>query len=162
MAPAIVAFDGPVGVGKSTLGRAVSQRLGIGFVDGDACSEPGPWIRSILRTNRRIVARCERHLHCHPAVIVAYPLRCKDWLFLRETFRRRGIGFFCIGLTADLAHIANRDRVLAPCEIARTAQMIEQGYGRRPFSDRIVRTDDRGFESTCDHLAGEVGMLLGR
>lgn len=45
----VIAFDGPVGVGKTPLDHAVAQLLGVGFVDGDDHSDPGPWLRSSLR-----------------------------------------------------------------------------------------------------------------
>jgi shikimate kinase len=35
MSTVVVSFEGPVGVGKTTLGMAVSERLNIGFIDGD-------------------------------------------------------------------------------------------------------------------------------
>lgn len=162
MSSTVVAFEGPVGVGKTTLGRVVSARLKTGFIDGDDYSVPGLWLRSILQTSRRIVTACEDQLDSFPAVIMAYPLRCTNWIFYRETFRRRGIVFYCISLTADLAHISNRERILASDEVARTSQMLAQGYGRRPFSDLVVRTDEVGFELTCDRLVKEVGNLISR
>ena len=160
MTLAVVAFEGPVGVGKTTLGTAVSARLKIGFVDGDEYSLPGPWLRSILKTSHRIAFACQTQLERYPAVIMAYPLRCTNWLFFRETFQRHGIAFHCIGLTADLSHISNRERVLTSDEVTRTSQMLAQGYGRRPFSDSVVRTDEVGFELTCDRLAEVVSNLI--
>ncbi len=160
MTAVVVAFEGPVGVGKTALGRAISKELGIGFVDGDDCSEPGPWLHSILRTSRRIAATCEEELIYHPAVIMAYPLRCTDWLFYRETFRRQGIALLCIGLTANIANIARRGRVLTMDELERASQMLAQGYGERPFSDRVIRTDEGSFEFTSDKLVSEVRSLL--
>lgn len=162
MSSTVVAFEGPVGVGKTTLGRAVSAQLKIGFIDGDDYSAPGLWLRSILQTSRRIVTACEEQLESCPAVIMAYPLRCTNWLFYKETFRRCGIAFHCISLTADLAHISNRERILASDEVARTSQMLAQGYGRRSFSNLVVRTDEVSFELTRDRLAEEVGNLISR
>ena len=160
MLPTVVAFEGPVGVGKTTLGRAVAARLDIGFIDGDDHSAPGPWLRSILQTSRRIAAACADQLETRPAVILAYPLRCTDWLFYKGTFCRQGIGFHCVSLTAQAAHIAGRDRVLTPDELARASQMLAQGYGRRPFSDLVVPTDEAGFDATCGRLARAVAGLL--
>ncbi|WP_295808775.1 hypothetical protein [uncultured Nitratireductor sp.] len=156
----VISFEGPVGVGKTTLGRAVSSHLGFGFVDGDDHSLPGPWLRSILQTSRRIARACEEQLETRPVVIMAYPLRCTNWLFFRETFRRRGIAYYCISLAADAAHIAARERLLTPDEMARSSQMTAQGYGQRPFSDLVIRTDKGGFAFTRDHLADKVRGLV--
>ncbi|MDO6730139.1 shikimate kinase [Marinovum sp. 2_MG-2023] len=161
MSPTVIAFEGPIGVGKTTLGRAVAERLDIGFIDGDAHCAPGPWLHSVLRTSRRIATACEEQLENRPAVIMAYPLRCTNWLFYRETFRRRGIDFHCIGLTADIASIATRERSLAPHELARAAQMISEGYGQRAFSDVLIRTDAGSFDLTCDRLVDAVAGLPG-
>ena len=86
----VVLFEGPVGVGKTSLGREVSARLGLAFIDGDDLSLPGPWLRSILKTSHRIVGACLEQLDSYPAVIVAYPMRCTNWVFFRESFGRRG------------------------------------------------------------------------
>jgi hypothetical protein len=91
-----------------------------------------------------------------------YPLRCTNRLFFREKFRRRGIAFHCIGLTAGLLHISNRERILTSDEVSRTSQMLAQGYGQRPFSDLVVRTDEVDFESTCDRLVNAVSNLIAR
>lgn len=153
-------FEGPVGVGKTTLGREVASRLGYGFVDGDDYSAKGAWLRSILTTSRRIAKACQDQLETHPVVIVAYPLRCTNWVFYRETFKRHGIALHCIGLSADVDHIARRERDLSKDEITRSAEMIAQGYGKRPFSDLTIRTDECGFEDTRDRLMDEVRDLL--
>lgn len=159
---AVIAFEGPVGVGKTSLGREVAAQLRLGFVDGDDHCAPGPWFRSSLETSRGVAAACEALLRRHPAVILAYPMRRTNWLFYHETFRRRGIAFHCISLTADLAHIAGRDRVLSKTELQRSAEMHAQGYGARAFSDLVMRTDAAGFDETRDRLVAEVGRLIAR
>lgn len=40
--------------------------------------------------------------------------------------------------------------------------MLAQGYGQRPFSDLVVRTDEVDFESTCDRLVNAVSNLIAR
>lgn len=157
----VIAFEGPIGVGKTTLGKAVAERLNAGFLDGDDYSEAGPWIRSILRTSRRVVSACEERLESHDKVIVAYPLRCIDWLYYKGTFGRKGIRFVCVSLTAGLPNILTRERRLTEDEAERASQMLIQGYGRRSFSDLIFHTDQADFAVTRDRLAGEVQRLLG-
>ncbi|MGI9643870.1 MAG: (d)CMP kinase, partial [Ilumatobacteraceae bacterium] len=34
--PVVIAIDGPAGAGKSTVGRAVAERLGLGYLDTGA------------------------------------------------------------------------------------------------------------------------------
>ena len=160
MRKSVLLLDGPVGVGKSSLGRAAASRLAFGFIDGDDCSEPGPWLRSILRTSRGIVAASQDLLRDHRAVIVAYPLRCTNWVFYHQTFARMGVRCRCIGLSADLDAIASRERVLGDGEMARSAEMIAQGYGRRPFSAATLRTDEADFDETCRRLVATVERVL--
>jgi len=162
MPKSVLFFEGPVGVGKTSLGREVASRLGFRFIDGDDYATRGNWLRSILTASHRIVDACQEQLENHPAVIVAYPLRCTNWVFYRETFKRRDISFHCIGLTADVAHIAKRERNLSEDEIARSAEMIAQGYGQRHFSDLTLRTDESDFEDTCNRLMRAVQSVLKR
>ena len=84
-------------------------------------------LRSILQTSRRIAAACADQLETRPAVILAYPLRCTDWLFYKGTFCRQGIGFHCVSLTAQAAHIAGRDRVLT-CDLTKEYVAINGDY----------------------------------
>jgi hypothetical protein len=50
-------LSGPIGAGKSTLGRALAERLEGTFVENDDHSDPErPWYGSILSTGRAIVA----------------------------------------------------------------------------------------------------------
>lgn len=156
--PAQVIFlDGPVGVGKTSLGRAAAQTLGWAFIDGDDHSAEGPWLRSILRTSRAIAAACRQALESHPAVIVAYPLRPTDWRFYRATFGREAVA--CLGLTASAKAIANRARALSPEEIARSTEMTAQGYGQRSFATLTLPTDAADFETTCQTLIKALKSL---
>ncbi|WP_127903001.1 shikimate kinase [Solirhodobacter olei] len=159
MQKSVFLFDGAIGVGKSTLGRSVAAKLGFGFIDGDDLSGPGHWFCSSLATSRKIVGASVKALSGRAGVIVAYPVRCTNWLFFLRTFERMGISCHCIGLVADSGAIESRDRRLSTGECARSREMISQGYGRRRFSDLILRTDDADFEATCEHLAEIVRQL---
>lgn len=153
-------LDGPIGSGKTTLGRQTAARLGFAFIDGDDYSAPGPWLRSILTTSRAIAAAGIAALGPSRGVVIAYPIRCKDWIFYRETFARAGVACHCIGLTADIHHISGRARQLSSNELARSVEMIKEGYGRRSFSSVIIRTDTAGFEETCQQLVIEMRHLM--
>ena len=160
MQRSVVLLDGPIGVGKTTLGRAAASQLQFGFIDGDGYSVPGDWLRSILRTSRRIVSASEESLRTNPSVVVAYPLRCTNWIFLRETFGQMGVACHCIGLIADIASITVRTRRLDEKEIARSVEMIAQGYGQRAFSTFILRTDEADFDETCKRLTEKIRQAL--
>lgn len=142
MQRAVVFLDGPIGLGKTYLGRAGAASMSLGFIDGDDHSTTGHWLRSALRTSRRIVAASEDALHNEAAVLVAYPLRCKEWVFFSQTFERMGIACHCICLAADIAAISARERELDADEIARSAEMTAQGCGSRPFGTARLRTDE--------------------
>ena len=145
-------LDGPIGVGKTSLGQAAAIGLDFGYIDGDHHSAPGHWLRSILRTSRSIVSACEASLQSRQAVLVSYPLRCTNWVFYSQTFCRMGIATHCIGLAATLDAIGSRERKLDQGEIIRSREMIQQGYGRRKFSSAFLRTDEAPFDETQHKL----------
>lgn len=152
-------FDGPIGVGKTTLGRSVAQRMGIAFLDRDALAGPGPWISTVLSTNRRIVAGCLQELEWYPAVIVAAPIRCLDWLYLSMRFNRVGVQCHCIGLTASQVSIETRSRTLSLDERRRSREMASQGYGQRPFRAGTLYTDRHSIASATDALVAQLSQL---
>ncbi|MGO4816219.1 shikimate kinase, partial [Cupriavidus sp. 2MCAB6] len=44
MQPYAIFLSGPIGAGKTTLGKALATELGGGFIDGDDHSDPDlPW-----------------------------------------------------------------------------------------------------------------------
>nr|WP_319391484.1 shikimate kinase [uncultured Cohaesibacter sp.] len=160
MARHVLLFDGPIGVGKSTLGKAVAGRLGFAFIDGDDHCKTERWLASSLRTNQSIASASSALLERFSGVIVAYPVRRTNWIFFRETFARSGHCCHCIGLIAGPDHIARRERQLSQAELTRSAEMIEQGYGQRPFSTLVFRTDEGDLEESCARLTVRIRDLL--
>lgn len=75
MSKCAVFLNGPVGSGKTSLGRAIAACNGAAFIDGDDLSDPNrPWFCSILQTSRAIVREGgaappagEMRCHCIPA-----------------------------------------------------------------------------------------------
>jgi hypothetical protein len=86
-------FSGPIGAGKSTLGRAVAGRLGAAFLDGDDFADHRrPWYASSLGTSRSIATALLDALRQSPSAIVAYPLRCTNYVYFRRRMADAGHG----------------------------------------------------------------------
>ena len=77
-------------------------------------------------------------------------------------FGAAGVTPLCITLAArrDAILDPGRGRAFDPGEEARIAEMIDQGYGARRFSDLIVATDRNGFMETVAELAAGCRLLL--
>ena len=141
----VVFLDGPIGVGKTTLGRALAAHCAGVFLDGDDYSEAGkPWFASSLSTSRRILKAATAGLEMKPIVVVAYPMRCINWVFFRSHLEVAGVGVLCIGLQAPHDNIISggRSHRLSAGEIKRSRQMALEGYGARPFNQFDLRTDE--------------------
>lgn len=139
-----VFLDGPIGVGKSTYGRHLAREFAGKFLDGDDYSKPRlPWYASSLSTNKNILNASLAALEAVPIVFVAYPIRCINWIFFKRRLQEHQIEAIFVGLHAPLTSISNesRNRRFSVAELARSAEMISQGYGSRRFSDFFVQTD---------------------
>lgn len=162
VARTVFLLDGPIGVGKTTLGKSVAAQLDLCFLDRDDHAEPGLWPGSVRRTGHRILAASIAALEDRPGVLIAGPVRCVEWLFYVGNFQRIGVACHCIGLVADSAHIEARARVLDPDERCRSREMLLQGYGRRPFNRATLRTDRGDLAQTsarCCAILSELSHL---
>jgi len=161
--PSIIFINGPIGVGKTTLGRGVAEKLGGIFIDSDDIRDPlKTWLAEILSGSRRLVQACTTALFDTSLVIVAMPLRKREWIFLRAMLQTENITVFCITLAASRDSILaeNRGRIFSSDERDRIEEMLFQGYAKRPFSDLIIRTDKLSFTDTLKELERACRTLL--
>jgi len=165
MTPRVAIFlNGPIGAGKSTLGRDLAASLGGGFIDGDDHSDPDrAWYASILRTSRSVLATGLSILETQPCVVIAYPLDRLTWVYYRRRFGDLGVRTVFVSLRASYEAITadDRGRRFSAEEHARIREMIAQGYGERPFSDVIIDTDAQSFEGTVALLRTAVLRVVG-
>jgi len=162
MAGWAIFLNGPVGAGKTTLGRALAERLAGGFIDGDDLSDPDrPWYCSILQTSRGIVQSSLEVLQHTPTVVIAYPLSCINWIYFRRTFENAGVKPLFVTLRASFASIVDvgRGRAFSSDERGRIQVMIAEGYGSRSFSDLILDTDNDDFAGTLARLEHEARRM---
>jgi hypothetical protein len=163
MAKHAIFLSGPIGVGKTTLGRALSVSIGAGFIDGDDHADPDkPWYCSILRTSAAVVATGLAILETRPAVVIAYPLICINWIYYRRKFGGAGVSTLFIGLRATFASIVDerRGRSFDENEQQRIRTMIAEGYGANPFIDLAVETDQDSFAATHARLVSETRRMM--
>lgn len=159
----VIILNGPIGAGKTTLGRALASELGAAFIDSDDLRDATKqWYEEVLTTSRKLVrAGCDA-LDGRSRLVVAKPLRVRDWHFLKASFGATGVVVHCVTLAARLDAMLDpgRGRSLDADERARASEMIQQGYAARPFSDAIVATDCEDFPATLARLAEVCCDLL--
>ena len=161
----VIVLNGPIGVGKTTLGRLLARELGGAFIDSDDLRDPAKrWLDEVLSLTNALVRAGMEALAGSPALVVAMPLRPRDWVLLRARFRAEGVATFCVTLAADEGAIQApaRGRAFSAVERDRIAEMIAQGYAARPFSDLVVRTDCAGVAETLSRLRDGCRSLLRR
>jgi len=159
MAKHAIFLSGPVGVGKTTLGRALAKRLSGGFIEGDAFSDSGrPWYCSILQTSQAIVRVSSETLQNKSVVVVTYPLTCTNWVYFRRKFAEIGAHTIFVGLQGSYAALTHerRGRTFSASELDRIQAMIDQGYGARPFNDILIDTGNTDILATLERLESEV------
>lgn len=156
----VVFLTGPIGSGKTTLGRALAAALAGSFIDGDDQARAGrPWYAASLSTSRAIVSAVLTAFTRSDDVVVAYPLRCINWIYYRRRFAEAGAEMFVINLDATFGQIVDpsRKRIFDEGEQDRIAEMIDQGYGRRAFADATVDTGSVPFREALAALVGIAG-----
>jgi ABC-type cobalamin/Fe3+-siderophores transport system ATPase subunit len=159
MGKTAIFLNGPIGSGKTTLGRALARRIGGVFIDGDDYSDPGrPWYCSILRTSRAVVQASEDAFAVSDFAVIAYPLSCSTWIFYRRHIEALGARPIFINLRASYRQIVapGRLRDFDAAEHARIQQMIAEGYAERPFADATI---DTGMATLEDNLAALLACL---
>jgi hypothetical protein len=137
------------------MGRCLDTRSLVGFVDGDDHHVPGrPWFSSTLGTGRSILNAVIVALQNHDIVVVAYPLRCVNWIYYRRHLAAAGIASVFVGLSASLEEITQRDRgrLLSETEQARLSVMVAEGYSNPLFYDVYRCADQAGRAFAGSHL----------
>jgi predicted kinase len=147
--PLAVVLHGSIGVGKTTLGKALARHLGGSYIDGDQFQDAGrPWFASSRKVAGELVKAAVRATHTGAPAVLGYPLRCTDHIHLKHRLATAGVRTFFVNLQAPLEIIVApaRGRSFTEWERQRTAEMIEQGYNSRPWSNAWI--DTSGSEDT--------------
>lgn len=136
-------LHGSIGVGKTTLGTALAAELGGAYVDGDQYQRRDrPWFASSLNVARGMAEAAIEHAAPGTPVVLGYPLRCTDHLYLKSRLAREGVRALFVNLCPSLNAILapERGRAFTDWERERTAEMIRQEYNARSWSDARVDT----------------------
>jgi SpoVK/Ycf46/Vps4 family AAA+-type ATPase len=140
----VIFLSGPIGAGKSTFGAALARALNGHFIEGDDHGRSDlPWYASALTTPRSILREIIDSVREHSPVVVAFPLRCREWIFYRRRLCDAGLRSIFVTLGAEFEGIIapQRGRCFDEWERRRILEMIRQGYGLGEFSDLVIRTD---------------------
>ena len=161
----VIFLSGPIGAGKTTLGRELAARLEGVFLDGDDFSRSDlPWYACILQTSRGILRAGIAGVEQKGISVVSYPLGCINWIYFKRSFEDRGVQTTFVSLRASFSSIVDegRGRVFSDIERQRIRDMIEEGYDARPFSDLTFDTDIASFDETLANIERGVRGHLGR
>ena len=159
----VIFLNGPIGAGKSSLGRALATALDAAFIDSDDfrdCSKS--WFEESLTLANALVGAGMSALGKRHVLVIAMPLRAREWIFFRARFGAEEIATYCVTLAVGFDAVLDpkRGRAFASDERVRIKEMIEQGYAARPFSDLILATDREGFAGTLAELTASCRRLL--
>jgi ABC-type glutathione transport system ATPase component len=149
----VLHINGPINSGKSTVGRALSGLMpSVTFIDGDDHDAPdeAPLPARIEAALRRI----EAHIVAAQDgfLVAAYPLEKAHYEQLRAAAIGRGARFLVLTLAPPLG-VALMDRGarrLSSGERKRIAEMYEDGYQARSFSDLILDTSQLTIQETAE------------
>lgn len=160
--PHVIFLSGPIGVGKSTLGRSLANALSARFVDGDDFAiGDRPWFTRSLKTQRAILQEVLQHASGGKRVVVAYPLRCVEWIFHKRHLAKANLIPVFVTLSASYDCIVDkrRGRTFSDEERCRIREMIEQGYCDRAFSDHAISSGQQSIEANVVELVDALERL---
>ncbi len=149
----VVHINGPINSGKSTLGQALSGLLpDARFIDGDDHGAPddAPLPIRIEAALRRIEAHIVNATGGY--LIVAYPLEWVSYERLKAAAARRRARLLVLTLAPPMeVALSHRGaRVVSPAERERIAEMYEEGYHSRAFSDLVLDNSRLSIEAAAE------------
>jgi len=159
----VINLDGTIGVGKTTFGRILASRFAGQHLDGDDFRAYGkPWYASSFSTCKQLRAASIKALSKTSVVFISRPMRCLDWVYFHHHFQLCDIRFFSIGLQADYKSITapQRGRLFSEGETTRMQEMITQGYGIRPYSEHVFRTDQHTINDTAKLIEQSLRKII--
>jgi hypothetical protein len=86
-----ISLNGPIGAGKTTLGRALATALGAAFIDSDDFRDRSKrWFEETLTLANALVRAGTSALEERPVLVIAMPLRAREWIFFSRAVRCGG------------------------------------------------------------------------
>jgi hypothetical protein len=159
----VIFLNGPIGAGKTTLGRALANDLCAAFLDSDDLRDRSKrWYEETLTLANALVRAAISALKEQPLLVIAMPLRARDWAFFCARFRAQETATYCVTLAADLDAILDprRGRAFDAGEHARFERMFAHGCAARRFCVLMVDSGRQGFAETLGTLAADRRSLL--
>lgn len=153
--PIAIFLNGAIGVGKTYLGKRLAERLNAQFLDTDDFRDHSiGWLQDNYKNSQRLLKATISLLKQNSVVIIASPLRKRDWGFYEMHLFKQGIKAYCITLSAEFPNIvaSTRGRIFSYSEKLRCKEMIAEGYNNRQFSDIIIPTDQHPISETLGLL----------
>lgn len=156
----VICLNGPINAGKSTVGRALAAALPeADFVEGDdhGVPEGTPFLAMLEIAVERLaqaVLQSQRRF-----LVLAYPLREEDFARLAAAAGQRGARLSVVTLAPPLSVLLSDrgGRALSDEELARSREMVEEGYAQRPFSE-LVLDGALGVEATVRQVMEGLGL----
>ena len=159
MSKLVVILNGPIGVGKSTIGAAVAARLSGACIESDDLGNPDrAWHEQVDVVNEELISISLAALMEASLGVAALPLESARWDDIRVKLAEAGVEAKCATLAASCDAIthASRNRAFTDWEHERLRQMLAEGYDARPFGDAVVRTDTHAFAAKVDQVAAHI------
>ena len=91
--PHIIFLNGAIGVGKTYLGKRLADRIDAQFIDTDDFRDHSiSWVQDNYKNSQRVLKAAIPHLERNSTIIIANPLRERDWVFYTMRFNKHKIG----------------------------------------------------------------------
>lgn len=146
----VIFISGSINSGKTTTAKALAQKLGAEFIDGDDVKELIPNFdlsRDVPKVVTLIIQEVNKLIDANQSVVVGYPISQKNYEEIIEGLHDKNPKFITLAPRLEVAQSKRGDRELTEWEVARIKHHYDTGIAT-PIFGEVVDNSELSVDET--------------